>query len=183
MPRFTTIEPDQASGKAKELLGAVQSKMGMVPNLMKTMANSTAVLQAYLGFGQALGESSLPASLREQIAVAVAGANGCEYCAAAHTALGDKFGVDQQELKRNLASESADPKILAALQFSRAIVQDRGWVGDADVQQVREAGYSDGEIIEIIATVAINTFTNYLNHIAQTEVDFPRVSLDEITTV
>ena len=175
MPRIDPIDPAQAQGKAKTLLDGIQKSMGRTPNLLATMAHSPAALEAYLGLGRALAGASLSARIREQIAVAVSAANGCDYCTAAHTAAGRKLGVADDELAAALTSASADPKVQAALRFARRIVEARGWVGDDDLQAVREAGYGDGEIAEIIATVAATTFSNYFNHVAQTEVDFPRV--------
>ena len=175
MPRIDPIDPAQAQGKAKTLLDGIQKSMGRTPNLLATMAHSPAALEAYLGLGRALAGASLSGRIREQIAVAVSAANGCEYCTAAHTALGRQLGVADDELAANLTSTSGDPKVEAALRFAVRIVEARGWVGDDDLQAVREAGYGDGEVAEIIATVAATTFSNYFNHIAQTEVDFPRV--------
>ena len=183
MARIQPIDIDRAEGKAKSLLENVNKALGMTPNLMRTLAHSPAALDAYLGFGKALGSGSLSAQLREQIAIATANANACEYCTSAHTALGKKFGIDADELKRNLQGLSGNPKVESALQFARAISLRRGWVTDEELGRVRGAGYSDGEIVEIIATVAITTFTNYFNHVAETDVDFPVVEIREATPV
>ena len=177
MPRIQPIDPAAAEGKAKALLDGVHKALGMTPNIMRTMANSPAVLDAYLGFGKALSGGQLSAPLREQIALAVAGANGCEYCAAAHTALGKMHGLESPELAANLEGRAADPKVAAALDFALAIVDKRGWADDADLARVRAAGYGEGEVAEIAATVALNIFSTYFNHIAETEVDFPPVAL------
>ena len=177
MPRIHPLDPAAAEGKAKALLEGVRKALGMTPNLMRTMANSPAVLDAYLGFNKALAGGSLGAPLREQIALTVAGANGCEYCAAAHTALGKMHGLDAAELAANLEGRSSNVKIAAALDFAREIVVKRGWVDDVELARVREAGYGEGEVAEIVATVAYNTFSNYFNHVAETEVDFPPVAL------
>ena len=179
MPRIDPIDPTQADGKAKALLDGVHKTLGMTPNLMRTLANSPAALEAYLSFGKALGGGSLSAQVREQIALATSGANGCEYCASAHTAVGKMLGLNDSEMTVNLRAFSWDSKVAAALQFTREIVLKRGWLSDEEVRRVRDAGYTDGEIVEIIATVAATTFTNYFNHIAETEVDFPLVELNE----
>lgn len=182
MPRLNPVDPATAPPAAAEILADVKKTIGMVPNIMATMAHSPASLKAYLDFGGTLGGASLSGKVREQIAVTVAGANGCEYCASAHTLLGKKQGVGDDEIARNLDADSSDPKTKAALAFSRALVVKRGWASDEDLQAVRAAGYTDAEIVEIIATVAINTFTNYFNHIAQTENDFPAVAVGEPVT-
>lgn len=177
MPRLKAIDPKEATGKTKELLDGVKAKIGMVPNLMRTFANSPAALEAYLNFSGALGGGALNAKLREQIALTVADANACEYCLSAHTAIGKMVGLNETELVASRHAGSSDPKTDAALKFAHQIVVKRGEVLDSEVQAVRAAGYDDGEITEIIAHVALNIFTNYFNHIAQTVVDFPKVSL------
>ena len=182
MARIEPISPESAHPAAQALLDGVQKSLGMTPNLMKTLARSPAALGAYLGFGQSLSAGSLGGRLREQIAVAVAGANGCEYCASAHTALGGRLGVGDSELARNLGGRSEDDRTDAALQFAGSIVHKRGWVSDDDLAAVRNAGFGDDEIVELIAVVAINTFTNYFNHIAETDIDFPRVAVEAVTS-
>lgn len=177
MPRLNAIDPKEATGKAKELLDGVKTKIGMVPNLMRTFANSPAALEGYLNFSGALGGGLLDAKLREQIALAVADANNCEYCLSAHTAIGKMAGLNENELVSSRQASSIDAKTDAALKFAHQLVVKRGELFDSEVQAVRAAGYNDGEITEIIANVALNIFTNYFNHVAQTVVDFPKVSL------
>jgi uncharacterized peroxidase-related enzyme len=176
MARLKAIDPTTTTGKAKELLNGVQKTLGMTPNMMRAMANSPAVLEGYLNFGEALGKGRLGAKLREQIALTVAEINACEYCLAAHTALGKLAGLGADELSSSRHATSADPKVEAALVFARHLVVTRGEVDAAQVALVRDAGYGDGEIAEIVGNVAINIFTNYFNTFAQTEVDFPKVS-------
>lgn len=179
MTRINPVDPNTADPKARNLLANVQKALGVTPNLMKTIAHSPASLEAYLGFGQALGSGTLGGKLREQIALTVAGVNNCEYCASAHTALGDGLGVSKDELTRNLSGFSDDSRTNAALSFAKSIVTRRGWVTDEELANARGAGLSESDIVEIIAVVAINTFTNYFNHVAGTEVDFPVVEIDE----
>jgi uncharacterized peroxidase-related enzyme len=175
MSRLSPIDPASAEGKAKALLAGVAKALGMVPNVMRTAAHSPAALQAYLGFGRALGGGSLDAATREAIALTVAGENGCDYCASAHTAAGTGLGVAAEELAANLAGRSSDPRLAAILVFARAVVASRGRVHDDQLRAVRVAGVGDAEIVEIVAAVAANIFTNYLNQVAETEVDFPLV--------
>ncbi len=179
MPRITPVDPSSADPKASELLDGVQKKLGTKPNIMKTMAQSPAVLKSYLAFSEAMGGSSLGGKLGEKIALAVAGANACGYCASAHTAIGSNLGIDEDEAKRNLDGESSDAKTQAALTFARTLVSKRGWASDDDLKAVRDAGYSDGEVLEIVAYVALNTFTNYFNHVADPEIDFPKVEVGD----
>lgn len=175
MPRIQPVDPAQAEGKTKELLDAVQKRLGMIPNIMKTMAHSPAVLEAYLSFSGAMAHSSLPATLREQIALAVGEANQCHYCVAAHTALGKKAGLTETQILESRGGKSSDPKTNAAIQFARKVVESRAQVTDGDVVRLRETGYGDAQIAEIVAAVSLNIFTNYFNHVADPAIDFPIV--------
>ena len=177
MQRLTAVNPAEATGKTKLLLDDVQAKLGITPNLMRTLATAPAALEAYLNFGAALSTGTLHAKFREQIALAVAQANSCEYCLAAHTAIGQMVGLNQDEILASRAAQSADAKRHAGLRFAQRVVVERGEVSDAEIATVKAAGYTDGEIAEIVAHVAVNIFTNYFNHVARTDVDFPRVSL------
>jgi uncharacterized peroxidase-related enzyme len=174
MQRIQPIQVTEAPAKSRQLLESVQQAMGMVPNLMKTLAQSPAALAGYLNLNQALG-GALTGPLREQIALAVAGINGCDYCASAHCAIGAKVGVNSAELAANLHGDSQDGQTRAALKFAGAVVEKRGEVSDGDLDDVRAAGYGDSQIAEIVAVVALNIFTNYFNHVAATEIDFPVV--------
>ena len=176
MQRISAIDPTQATGKSKQLLDGVQAKLGITPNLMKTLATAPAALEAYLNFNGALSTGVLDAKFREQIALTVAQANACEYCLSAHSAIGKMVGLKPEEIESSRESRSTDSKRDAGLKFAQAIVVQRGELSDSAVENVRKAGYSDGEITEIVANVALNIFTNYFNHIARTDVDFPRVS-------
>ena len=177
MQRINAIDPAEATGKTKKLLDGVQAKLGMTPNLMKTLASAPAALEAYLSFGAALGTGTLDAKFREQISIAVAQANSCEYCLSAHSTIGKMVGLTPEEIAGSRESHAGDAKRNAGLQLAQAIVVQRGEVSDAALANARTAGYTDGEITEIVANVAVNIFTNYFNLVARTEVDFPRVSL------
>lgn len=179
MPRIQPVDPSHAQGKAKELLEAARKKLGGTPNIITTLAQSPAALDAYLGFAGALSGGTLPAGLREQIALGVAGANSCAYCASAHTVIGAKAGLSNEELALALDSEPSDPRSAAAVRLARLIVEKRGLLSDEDVRAARAAGFDDGQIVEIVANTALNIFTNYFNHVAQTEVDFPRVRVPQ----
>jgi uncharacterized peroxidase-related enzyme len=145
--------------------------------MFKAVANSPAALQSMWGSFGALGGGVIPARLGEQIAVAIANRNACEYCLAAHTALGRKAGASAEEMSAAQGGESTDPKTAAALRFALKLVEARGQVNDADVRAVREAGFNDEEIVEILAHVALNLFTNYVNVAFAVPVDFPAVKL------
>ena len=175
--RLTALDPTQATGKAKKLLDGVQATLGLTPNMMRTMAQSPAVLEGYLGLSGALGHGTLTAKVREQIALAVGEANHCQYCVSAHTAIGQMVGLNAGDILASRQAHGGDAKTTAALTFARLLVQNRGEVTDAEISAVRAAGYTEGEVGEIVANVALNLFTNYFNHVAGTEVDFPKVEL------
>jgi len=149
----------------------------MTPNLMRALANSPAALEAYLSFSGALAGGSLPAKLRERIALAVSEQNACQYCVSAHTAIGRMAGLTDGEIEQAREARSDSPKDAAALAFARQVMAGQGRVSDADFAAVRKAGFGDGEIAEIIAHVALSIFTNYFNTAAEVEVDFPKVAL------
>lgn len=176
MARIQAIQPEQAGDAARKLLDAVKRQMGLVPNIFKTLAQSPAVLDAYMKQMSALASGDLDPKLREQLALVAAGKNQCDYCASAHTLLGKGAGLEESELANNLKAQSSDAATQAALSFAATIVDQRGRVADSELAAVRQAGYSDGQIVEIIAVTCMNIFTNYFNHIAGTEVDFPLVS-------
>jgi uncharacterized peroxidase-related enzyme len=176
MTRISPIDHEVTSGRTRELLDSVKAALGATPNMMKTMAQSTAVLEGYLAFNSALSNGVLRAPVREQIALAVAEANACDYCLSAHAALGKAAGLQPEEVASARRADSRDRKTDAILKFAQEVVRQRGHVPDQAVPQARAAGLSDGEIAEVIAHVALNVLTNYFNSVAQTEIDFPRVS-------
>ncbi|WP_425100231.1 carboxymuconolactone decarboxylase family protein [Tropicibacter sp. S64] len=168
---------DDAPIAARPALEAVKASLGSVPNLFRLTSNSPAALQGYLGLSGALAKGDLPAATRERIALAVAERNGCDYCLAAHSYLGKAVAkLDDAEIAANRRGGSTDPKADAAVRFAVRLVEARGTVSEADVEAVRMAGYSDAQIVEIVAHVALNTLTNYLNEAFGTPIDFPAVS-------
>ncbi|MBI3349710.1 MAG: carboxymuconolactone decarboxylase family protein [Burkholderiales bacterium] len=176
-PRMPLVSATDTPAASRAVLDAVHGAFGTTPNMFRAVANSPSALQAMWGFFGALGGGAIPAKLGEQIAVAVADRNRCEYCLAAHSALGRKAGASSAEMSAAQAGESADPATAAALRFALKLVEQRGQVGDADVAALREAGFGDGQIVEILAHVALNLFTNYVNVAFAVPVDFPGVKL------
>ena len=178
MSRITTPASIATSPTAAQpLLEAVQQQLGSVPNLFRVIGNSPATLEGYLGFSGALGKGALSLKTRNRIAVLVAELNQCDYCLSAHTYLGKHAAkLDDTELTANRDASSEDAQAIAALRFARKLVSERGRVTIADVEAVKAAGYSDAQLVEIVAHVALNTFTNYLNVAVDTAVDFPLVA-------
>ena len=168
---------DDAPAAAQPLLEAVKKQLGVVPNLFRLVANSPAALQGYVGLSSALGKGVLPAATRARIALAVAQINGCDYCLSAHSYLGKTLAkLDDAEISANRAGGSNDPKADAAVRFAAKVTRERGHVSEDDVRAVKLAGYDDAQVIEIVLHVALNTWTNYLNEVAKTDIDFPVVT-------
>lgn len=175
MARLPIIDPEKSTGKAQELLTAVQKKLGLVPNSMRVMVNSPAVLEAYIGFSGALDGGSLNAKTRERIALGAAEANHCDYCLSAHSAVGKLVGLNEAEILDSRRARSTDSKSAAALQFSRQLIEKRGAVSEADVESAHKGGLTEGEIAEVVALTVLNIFTNYFNTAFQVDIDFPVV--------
>lgn len=176
MSRLPLIQPDTATGKAADLLTGVQKALGVTPNMTKAMVNSPAVLEAYLGFSGALAGGALSAPTRERIALLVAEENGCDYCLSAHSYIGANIAkLDATEIEASRHGESTDAKAAAVLVFATAVVRTRGGVEESDIKTAQAAGLTDGEITEVIAYVALNVFTNYLNKAVDTDIDWPVV--------
>jgi uncharacterized peroxidase-related enzyme len=169
------IERTQTHGDTRAVLDQVHSAFGVTPKMFRATANSPAALKAMWGFFSALAGGTLHAKLGEQIAVAVADRNACHYCLAAHTALGRKAGASADEMVAAQSGESSDPRTAAALRFALQLVEGRGQVDAAQVQALRDAGFNDAQVVEVIAHVALNLFTNYLNLALEVPVDFPGV--------
>jgi uncharacterized peroxidase-related enzyme len=174
IPTPATIAAAPAGSRA--LLEAVKKQLGAVPNLFRVVANSPAALEGYLGMHGALGKGALPAPTRERIALAVAEINGCNYCLSAHSYLARNVAkLDDAEIAANRAGGSLDAKAESAVRFAAAVARERGHIGPNDLAAVRAAGYDDAQIIEMVQHVALNTWTNYVNEVAQTDIDFPVV--------
>jgi uncharacterized peroxidase-related enzyme len=175
MSRLTIPAREDAPEKSQPLLDAVEKQLGVVPNLFRLVGTSPAALEGYLGLNGALGRT-LDAKTRERIALAIAEANGCDYCLSAHTYLGLNLAkIDDGEIALNRAGHSGDAKADAAIVFARKVLEARGRVSDAEIAEVRLAGFSEAQVIEIVASVALNVLTNYINNVAETDIDFPVV--------
>ena len=174
MSRIQPLDPEKAQGKILELLAAIKSKAGRVPNILKTMAHSSVALQAYLGLSGAFADAKLPLKIREQIALAVGEDNQCGYCVAAHSAIGKLSGLTPEEIEGGRRAQSPEPKTDAILKFAQKLSANRGNITDPELAEVRKAGCSDEEVLEIVTAVGLNLFTNYINHVADTAIDFPK---------
>lgn len=175
MTRVPIQSIETAPVKSKQILEAVRQGLGMVPNMAGAMANSPAVLSAWVQFNSSLGGGELPAQTRERIALMTAETNQCGYCLSAHTALGKMAGLDANDIESAREGKASDPKTLAALAFARRVLETRGGIDPADLERVRGAGFNDAQVAEIVGGVALNFFTNVFNRAFDVEIDFPRV--------
>lgn len=174
MTRINLLTLETAPEGSKEILNGFQQKMGKVINIFKAMANSPAALKTYLGIDAALQDKTLDNAISERIALAMASVNGCEYCTAAHSYLA-KGSLSDEEIVNARQRKSDDAKAQAALDFAVAVMKTAGKVSDEELEKVKKAGFSDGDILEIVSIITLNFFTNVVNNLTQTPVDFPRV--------
>lgn len=161
--------------KSQPLLKGVQAAYGATPNIFRLVGISPASLQGFLGFSGALATGTLDRATRERIALAVANVNGCDYCNAAHTLAGKAARLGDDEIAAARVGRSSDVRADAAVRFARTVALTRGEVREADLAELRLVGFEDAQIVEIVAHVALNTFTNYVNEVFKTPVDFPAV--------
>ena len=177
MTRFTTVPADRASGRTKELYGAVRQTLGSIPNLFLGLGVSPAALEGFLATGEALKHGQLSVAEREAIALVVSEVNACQYCLAAHSTLGKMAGLGDDDMLGIRRGSEGPLKVRALIVFTRAVLTRQGRISDVTLQAVRDAGYSDAQLIEAILVMAQTTFTNLYNNLNATEVDFPEAAL------
>lgn len=172
MQRLNSVDPEFAAGRAKELLDTVQQAFGITPNTTKVMANSPAVLEGFLSFSQAMGKAGIGEKLHNQVKLATSESNSCDYCTSILSAVGPSVGLTADDILAGRTGAAEDQHVDAALKFATAVLENRGEVSDTQLEAVREAGFDDGEIVEIVASVVLGCFTNFLNKVADTDLDF-----------
>lgn len=177
MARVQVVNPQTATGETKALLDAVQAKLGVTPNFIRVLANSPRALEGFLGLYGALGNAQVDKPTQERIALAVAEGNSCQYCVSAHTAIGRHAGLSNDEMALNRRGSSGDAKAAATVAFAKALNDNLGEITTAEFEAARDAGLSDGEIVEVISVAALNIFTNLLGKATRVEIDFPEVEL------
>jgi len=180
--RILPLDPKSAAGKTKKMFDEMQAKFGMVPNLFRVLGNAPAALEAYVNFSSALHGGALDTKVQEQIGLAVAESNLCDYCLSAHIILGRKAGLTEDEIVDAIRARAADPKTDAILKLARSIIIQRGEITGTDLQHARDASLTDTAIVELVANVVLNIFMNYLDHVARTAMDFPEVAKPEPLT-
>jgi uncharacterized peroxidase-related enzyme len=177
MSRINTVSNDIATEQQQALFDAIQQQLGIVPNFLRVFANSPDALQAFLGLHHIAGHGALGPETRERIALALAQQNECEYCLSAHTAIGRKVGLNSEEINSNRAGDSQDAKAAVAVKFARALVEHTGQVTTNEINELRDVGYGEAEIVEIITHVGMNLLTNILGKASRVDIDFPKVEL------
>ncbi len=173
MSYIKPIDRQQADASVSPTLDALKAKLGKLPNLFLTLAHTPVALNAYVQLADVAGGGKLTARQREQIALAVGEANACEYCLAAHSTIGKLVGLTPGQIAEAREGRAEAPRDAALLQLARSIIAHRGHVPTAELDAFKAAGFGDGDILEVLVSVVLNIYTNYANHIARTEVDFP----------
>ncbi|MGE8492324.1 MULTISPECIES: peroxidase-related enzyme [unclassified Comamonas] len=174
---MSRVSTDNTPAASQAVMAQIHSAFGATPNMFKAVANSPAALHSMWAAFGALGKGSIGAKLGEQLAVAIANYNRCEYCLAAHTVLGQKAGASLADMSAAQVGHSGDAKTAAALAFALKVVAQRAQISDADIASLHQVGFGDEQVVEIIAHVALNLFTNYINVALDVPVDFPKVAL------
>ncbi|HCT45835.1 MAG: peroxidase [Phycisphaerae bacterium] len=176
MPRIEPTSIEQAPESTKATLEHMKQQLGMVPNLLGTLGKSPAALNSYVKQKEALATGTLGDKFGESLALAIANFSKCGYCAAAHNAIGKMVGLSDEERELNRKGQSGDPKTQSAIDLAKAIVENRGFIGD-EALEAAHTQLSEEEILEVVAITTFNLFTNYMNHVIETENDFPEVEL------
>ena len=177
MPRIKALQNHELDAATAATLSDVSRKLGMVPNLFATLAHAPAALNGYLGLTETLAGGRLSAAQREIVALAVGQRNACQYCLSAHTLLGRNAGLSAQQIALARSGRADTALDTAIARFAAQLTEQRGRLSSADLQGLRQAGLDDGLMLEVVAQVALNVLTNYTNHVAGTEVDFPVVDV------
>lgn len=175
MQRVQSVNPQVAQGRTKELLDTVQQAFGMIPNVAKVMANSPAVLDSFLAFSTAMGKVQIGGKLHNQLKLTTSETNACNYCTSILSAVAPSAGLSADDILAGRTGDSKDHRTKAALAFANDVLESRGKISDQQLAAVREAGFGDGEIVEIVASVVLGCFTNFLNNVADTQLDVPQV--------
>ncbi len=177
MSYIPLIDPATTTEAHSQIFSQIKGAFGTIPNMFKAIGQSSAALASMWTSFVALGKGHINSQLGEQLAVFIANMNRCEYCLAAHSLLGQNAGLSAEQIKAAQAGRSDDARTQAALDFAAKIVTQRAQLSAQDVVQVKQAGFSDAEVAELVAHVALNIFTNYTNVALDVPVDFPQVQL------
>jgi uncharacterized peroxidase-related enzyme len=177
MPNIKPLELNEVSAPIAATLNAVKAKLGVLPNMFRTWAHSPVALDAYMKLSGVAGEGTLNAKQREQIALTVGEENACGYCVSAHSVIGNMVGLKATEIDAARQASAGNARDVGILELAQAITRQRGHLSAAEVNAFKGCGLTDADILEVLVNVVLNIFTNYTNHIAATEIDFPVVVL------
>ncbi len=175
MSRVATIKQEEATGLVKSLYTTLISRIGHVPNIFLTMANSPEALAAFVQMQKCAAMSSLPEDIKSYISLAMAEANECQYCLSAHSAIAKSIGLQESDILKARSGAADNKKNDQILKFVKSVVQKRGAVSDKEVQDLKAQGVTDREICDIILLISLNNFSNYFNKINNTDIDFPPI--------
>lgn len=175
MNRIEKIIPEKASPELKSIYNGIQTQMGSIPNIFQHMGQSPSVLNAFFDLQKRGKELSLSPDIQEKIALITSETNKCNYCLAAHTAIAKHQGISLSAIAAARLAQTPNQKETTILQLAKAIVEKRGHLADHDIEVAKQNGISDKEIVEIIFCVTVTMFTNYFNHVADPEIDFPKI--------
>jgi uncharacterized peroxidase-related enzyme len=180
MTRIALPANDAIPAASQPVIDAMTKQLKMTPNLFRIMALSPNALNGWAALQGALAKT-LDAKLRDGIALAVSQVNGCQYCLSAHSYVASNMAhIDDDEIRLNRLGKSHTPKTAAAVAFAKTLMETRGKVSENDLRAVREAGFSEANIVEIIALAAQFMLTNFVNNAFDTEVDFPVVETEVV---
>ena len=174
MQRIHYVEPKTAQGRTRELLDTVQQAFGVIPNVARVMANSPAVLDSFLAFSTAMGGARIGTKLHNQVKLTTSETNSCDYCTSILSAVAPSAGLSADDILAGRTGNSEDRRTKAALAFANDLLESRGKVSNQQLTAVRDAGFGDAEMVEIVASVVLGCFTNFLNNMADTELDFQK---------
>ncbi len=174
MQRIHSVEPKTAQGRTRELLDTVQQAFGVIPNVARVMANSPAVLDSFLAFSTAMGGARIGTKLHNQVKLTTSETNSCDYCTSILSAVAPSAGLSADDILAGRTGNSEDRRTKAALAFANDLLESRGKVSNQQLTAVRDAGFGDAEMVEIVASVVLGCFTNFLNNMADTELDFQK---------
>jgi len=170
---LNALSREQAAPEAQTIFDNLKQKIGMVPNLYATAANSPSTLNAILTFGALLDQGNFSKQEIEAVALSIAQENSCDYCLAAHTALGKMSGLSEEDTLALRTATIEDSKLLSLTTLAKDITVNRGFPAQESINAFFDAGYDQSAFVELLGYVSLNTFNNYINEIAQTEIDFP----------
>jgi uncharacterized peroxidase-related enzyme len=177
MSRLNVVQFETSAGKVREVFDEILQARGWIGNIHRGIANSPAVFDGFWQIHKALKRGKLSPAEVEAVRLIVSEEYGCRYCLAAHTMLGRRLGLADEEMLALRRGAPSSPKLRALAAFVRKLMAPKGAVSDKDLAQMRSAGYDDATITEVVFAVALTVFTNLFNRVHDTPLDelFPPV--------